>query len=153
MERVCLYCDKAIRVGRADKKFCNGGCKDAYYNAIRSEEQAEISKIDRILKRNRRVLKKLYDESESGKKLVSWEQLIRQGFEFKFYTHVVDSAIKSKQVTFCYDYGYCQTPEFMKYSDLLSWNRLNRFIVCLDVGILFLYYCNYVHFDLQVIVR
>lgn len=35
---------KSIRLGRTDKKFCDAGCKDEYYNSIRSLEHREIGK-------------------------------------------------------------------------------------------------------------
>jgi len=102
MERNCLYCDKPIRFGRADKKFCDSGCKDEYYNSIRNLEQREIGRIDRILKRNRRVLKKLY-QSNGGDGLFKWEDLVRGGFDFDFHTHVDDTV---QRIVYCYDYGY-----------------------------------------------
>lgn len=105
MERQCLYCGDPIRNGRSDKKFCDVGCKDAYYNEIKSAELCEISKIDGILKRNRRILKKLYD-SRQKVKLFSREELIKEGFEFGFQTHVAVTRIKSNEIIFCYDYGY-----------------------------------------------
>lgn len=80
-------------------------CKDAYYNALKSEEQSSISKIDGILKRNRRVLKKLFDPKKPDK-LVRREEIIREGFEFGFLTHVVVTKGKLNEIIFCYDYGY-----------------------------------------------
>lgn len=106
--RSCLYCSKAILNGRSDKKFCDAGCKDAYYNAIKRAEQGEISKIDGILKRNRRILKKLYDSKHYDRRFKR-EQLLKEGFEFGFQTHVVITRIKSSEIKFCYDYGYRET--------------------------------------------
>ena len=107
LQRTCLYCSAVIRAGRSDKKFCHAGCKDAYYNAIRSSEQNEISKIDGILKRNRRILKKFF---ESGRKvkIFSREEMLKAGFEFGFLTHVAVTKMKKNEITFCYDYGYRQ---------------------------------------------
>lgn len=102
---ICKYCHKSIKSGRSDKKFCDSACKDSYYNAIKSEEQGEISKIDSILKKNRRVLKTLFDVKKPDK-VVPREELIRQGFEFGFLTHVGVTKAKSNEITFCYDYGY-----------------------------------------------
>ncbi len=58
---ICLHFGKPIKSGRSDKKFCDTGCKDVYYNEIKIREHKEIKKIDTILKKNRRILKKLYD--------------------------------------------------------------------------------------------
>lgn len=102
---LCLYCGKPVKAGRSDKKFCDSGCKDSYYNAIKSREQAEISKIDGILKKNRRVLKKLYDR-DKPEKLFPRDFLIREGFEFGFLTHIVATRLKPGEIIFCYDFGY-----------------------------------------------
>lgn len=102
---ICLYCGKPIRAGRSDKKFCSSAHKDAYYNALKSEEQQEISKIDGILKRNRRILKKLFNPKKP-EQLIAKEVLIKEGFEFGFHTHVVISKTKANEFIFCYDYGY-----------------------------------------------
>jgi hypothetical protein len=105
--RVCLYCSKGISVGRSDKKFCDHLCKDAYNNALRGSENRDISKIDVILKRNRRALKKLFD-SKRKSRVFGREQLIREGFEFGFQTHVAVTKAQLGEITFCYDYGYRQ---------------------------------------------
>jgi len=110
MDNTCIYCSRPIRSGRSDKKFCDSGCKDAYYNAIKSQEQSEISKIDTILKRNRRILKKLFD-SKKKEKLFDREILIKVGFEFGFHTHVAVTRGKAKEIIFCYDYGYRKAEE------------------------------------------
>ncbi len=101
----CLNCGKPITKGRLDKKFCDSACKDACNNEIKEAERGEINKIELILKRNRRVLKKLYDPKTVEKK-VTREMLIREGFEFGFLTHIAVTRTKSNEITFCYDYGY-----------------------------------------------
>lgn len=102
---ICLYCGKSIKSGRIDKKFCNSGCKDAYNNEQKESERNEIRAIDLIIKKNRRVLKRLYNPKYSDRK-VSKEELIREGFEFGFLTHVAVTITKSNEIIFCYDYGF-----------------------------------------------
>lgn len=102
---ICLNCGEPITKGRSDKKFCNPGCKDAYNNASKSEEHKEIGRIDTILKKNRRILKKLFDP-EKGETIVHKDALVREGFNFKYYTHHYQSQHQSNEFLFCYDYGY-----------------------------------------------
>lgn len=106
-EAICLYCSKPIRKGRRDKKFCDSFCKDAFHNERKQEEMAEISRIDGILKRNRRVLKKLF-ESKRKEKVFSREEMVKEGFEFGFLTHIAVTRLRLNEITFCYDYGYRQ---------------------------------------------
>lgn len=100
----CLNCAEPIKSGRSDKKFCDDRCKDEYYNRIKTSEHKEIKKIDHILKRNRRILKKLFDPGKE--KLISREIFLKAGFEFDFHTHHVITKTKGNEFVFCYDYGY-----------------------------------------------
>lgn len=100
----CLYCEKPITSGNKGKKYCNDGCKTAYHNQQKSEENDEIQKIKLALINNRRILQRaLGKESEV---LVSKENLLKKGFEFDFHTHHVISRIKGNEFIFCYNYGY-----------------------------------------------
>ena len=104
-KNVCLYCQKTIKSGRSDKLFCDSGCKDAYNNDIKIQEHSEIRKVMTILKRNRRVLKKMYQPKQRDK-LFSRESFIKAGFEFGFQTHTVITKNKANEIIFCFDYGY-----------------------------------------------
>jgi hypothetical protein len=104
MEMLCLECRKPLGAGRSDRRFCNEACKTKFHNGQKIFEHAEIKKIENILKRNRRVLKKLLgDERE---KVVSYEKLLKLGFEFAYYTHHRKSVVKKYEYTYCFDYGY-----------------------------------------------
>ena len=107
---IYLFCQKPIKSGRSDKKFCDSACKDGYYNERKGDERGEIRAIDLVLKKNRRVLKKLYDFKKPEKKF-SREAMIRDGFEFGFLTHIAVTRIKGNEIIFCYDYGYREITE------------------------------------------
>ena len=107
---LCLHSNKPIRSGRSDKKFCDAACKDAYYNARKIQEHREIKKIDTILKRNRRVLRKFYNPNRK-EELIQRDQLMRAGFDFGFHTHSIVTKKKANEFIFCYDYGYREVIE------------------------------------------
>jgi hypothetical protein len=98
----CLTCGKPLR-GRIDKKFCDVGCKNAYSNRVQREERVDIKTIDRILKHNRRVLKRCLGEQLT--RLVSTKGLLHAGFRFDYHTHHFINR-QSELYVFCYDYGY-----------------------------------------------
>jgi hypothetical protein len=103
---VCLYCDKPLTKGRADKKFCDEGHRNMYHNEQKAKEHAEIKKIDSILKKNRRILKQLLgDKSEE---IVTQVKLQKAGFDFDFSTHSIISQLKKNKFIFCYNYGFCE---------------------------------------------
>jgi endogenous inhibitor of DNA gyrase (YacG/DUF329 family) len=56
----CKYCDQLIDLskGRRDRQFCDERCKNAYHNKIAFEEEKEAKRINKILKKNRDVIKK-----------------------------------------------------------------------------------------------
>jgi hypothetical protein len=116
--QICLECGKRISRGRPDKKFCDEGCKNLYYNKEKIKEHQEIKKVDLILKRNRRILKRLFNPKKP-EFLLDREILLKQGFEFDFHTHLVTTKINRHEFIFCYDYGYRET-EKNKYRIIKS---------------------------------
>lgn len=101
MEKSCLDCGKPI-AGRADKKFCDDGCRGNYNNRRNSEENSYLRKVNSILKRNRRILAALNTEVKTK---VTWKTLLREGFNFAYITEMHETA-KGVQYRFCYEYGY-----------------------------------------------
>lgn len=100
--RQCRYCSKTL-LGRADKKFCDHYCRNAYNNSQNTDKGNYVRRIDSILKRNRRLLQKEADGDQ--RKKVSREQLSLDGFHFGYFTQQV--ALKTGDVFFyVYDYGY-----------------------------------------------
>ena len=106
-EKLCLECHEPLGSGRPDRRFCSEGCRVNYHNRQKAYENAEINKINNILKHNRRTLKKILGD-ESGK-IVTREKLLKSGFEFDYYTHRRESKIKKYIYAFCFDYGYRET--------------------------------------------
>lgn len=43
------------------QQFCSPACKDNYYNRLKAQTKKEIGIIDSALKRNRKILKHLFD--------------------------------------------------------------------------------------------
>ena len=101
--RRCKYCDKPIDLskGRRDRQFCDERCKNAYHNKNAFEEEKEVKRINKILKKNREILK-----SMNARKEVTKERLLKAGFDFTYFTHHKFTIHYHYQYTFCYDYGY-----------------------------------------------
>lgn len=103
MSRYCKYC-KQIISGRTDKKFCDINCRTAFHNSRLNEKESVIQKVNKILRKNRSVLKFL---SPQGKTTVRKSLLLNQGFNFHYYTHHYTTK-NDNTYTFCYDYGYLE---------------------------------------------
>lgn len=101
---VCLHCGKVVK-GRAGKKFCDDGCRNAYNNQLHSDANNYIRTINYSLKKNRRILEEMLTASKE-KTSVSRDKLIQAGFQFKYITHIYISKT-GKHYYYCYDYCYC----------------------------------------------
>lgn len=102
IKKECLACGKTLH-GRADKKFCNDYCRNAYNNNLKSATSTVVRNINNILLKNRRILQAVLGEGEMQK--IPKEKLLQQGFQFKYLTHTYVNK-KGNVYTFCYEYGY-----------------------------------------------
>lgn len=59
----CLDCKKAIS-GRSDKRFCDDSCRNSYNYKQNSDQTNLIRKINHTLRKNRRILKKIWERRE-----------------------------------------------------------------------------------------
>jgi predicted nucleic acid-binding Zn ribbon protein len=100
--RECLACGKILH-GRADKKFCNDYCRNAYNNNLKSANSPFVRNINNALQKNRRILESALGAEEMQK--VQKEKLSQEGFNFKFITHTYVNK-KGNTYFFCYEYGY-----------------------------------------------
>lgn len=103
-KRECVSCGKALH-GRADKKFCNDYCRNAYNNNLKSANSPLVRNINNALLKNRRILETILGNEEMQK--TTKDKLLQQGFQFKFLTHTYTNK-KGNVYSFCYEYGYLQ---------------------------------------------
>jgi predicted nucleic acid-binding Zn ribbon protein len=102
-EKRCLACGKMIK-GRSDKKFCQEYCRNTFNNQRKEKYSARERHINKILHRNRSILCSVWDSTKSVTR-VSKMDLLRQGFDFRYMTHVMNSD-KGLRYSFCYEFGY-----------------------------------------------
>ncbi len=103
---LCKQCGKVINPlkGRSDRLYCDEKCKNKYHNALNKEDDKEFKRVTRILRINRKILKKMFTRNDRDE--LRKERLLKAGFEFGYYTHTKISKIKSNLFTFCFEYGY-----------------------------------------------
>jgi hypothetical protein len=101
MANTCLQCGKKI-IGRSDKKFCNADCRNTYNNRLKSESEKFIIDTNRILRKNRTILKQL---NPVGKSTVRREYLELAGFDFDHFTRIYRTKGGSAYYM-CYEFGY-----------------------------------------------
>ena len=101
MNDKCQLCGEELR-GRIDKKFCSDQCRATAHNQNKKVAEKAVYHINKVLKKNRNILKKL---NPVGKSTVPKEFLVLQGFDFRFYTHIYISE-NTNTYFFCYEFGY-----------------------------------------------
>lgn len=99
--RICPNCGRQV-TGRADKKFCCSECKTMFHNRKYRLERKEIYRIDRILKKNRSIIDRLYI---NGERNIPFHRLYHLGFDFKYLTSFIADSCSTEACVFgCYDY-------------------------------------------------
>ena len=108
-EKLCLECSKVLK-GRADKKFCDEGCRNQYNNNLNSDTSAEMRSIQNILRKNRRILVEVLGENEKLK--TSLKKLTDKGFLLDYMTYLYNTKSGS-QYRYSFEYGIMLLEENM----------------------------------------
>lgn len=99
--KTCLACGAVVK-GRADKKFCDDQCRNAYNNSLNSDNNNYVRNVNNILRKNRRILEEL---NVDGKTKVPKAKLLQRGFNFDYHTNILHTKA-GKIYHFCYEHGY-----------------------------------------------
>ena len=101
----CLACGKELH-GRSDKKFCDSYCRNSYNNQHKHEDEKYIQQINKIIRRNRRILKTLCPE---GKAIVRKTLLDKLGYKYGVFSGIY--RYQDNVYYLCYDYGFAVSIE------------------------------------------
>jgi len=99
-KKTCLHCGTSI-IGRSDKRYCNDQCRATHNNNTRSKEEVLIKNVNKVLRKNRRILKTL---NPKGMSIIQKEVLLEMGYNFTYFTSVYNTQ-EGNQYAFCYDMG------------------------------------------------
>ena len=101
MERTCPECGNKI-IGRADKKFCSDACRNSHNNALNKDSKNLVRNINNRLRKNYRILEALNSKEKTK---VTRNRLVREGFNFDFFTSIYTTKAGSVYY-YVYDQGY-----------------------------------------------
>jgi hypothetical protein len=102
-DRTCLECGEPLR-GRADQKFCNDLCRNAWNNKKLGKSSNYMRKVNRILKQNHAVLREMNPEDKTTAFKTTLE---KQGLNFDYHTHTYTTR-NGRVYYFVYDQGYAE---------------------------------------------
>ena len=101
MKKKCLECGEEF-FGRIDKKFCSADCRISYHNNINKDKNNFMRNVNRILRKNRKILSELNPE---GKITVHKDKLLAKGFNFSYFTSEYITKT-GKTYKYVYEQGY-----------------------------------------------
>ncbi|MBK7231807.1 MAG: hypothetical protein IPH93_05995 [Saprospiraceae bacterium] len=97
----CIVCQAPL-VGRRDKRFCTDSCRSIHHQQSKKDLPPIVKSINQILKHNREIMT---DLNPDGKRTLSKDSLLRKGFDFRYFTHLIQTKTGNTYY-FCYDQGY-----------------------------------------------
>lgn len=96
-----MVCDETLK-GRLDQKFCSDFCRSNFHNDRYRLDNFHVKKINRVLMKNRRILKAL---SSGDMEDIPVKVLMSRGFHFDYCTHTEQTPFAGP-IKWVYDFGY-----------------------------------------------
>jgi hypothetical protein len=110
-ENSCRECGKTFLIGRADRRFCNDSCRNAFNRKKKVADQVQaydnLPDIFKAIKKNYEILKNLGGkmEEDGDTKFIPRDQLLSSGINLKFCTSIYQD--KFGQLWHClFERGY-----------------------------------------------
>lgn len=100
-KKKCPYCNRLI-TGRTDKVFCDDRCRNNYYYEINNEQKTFIRSVNKILLKNRGILRTV---NPSGRTSVPKSYLEELDFDFSCFTGIHKTK-KGRLYYLVYDQAY-----------------------------------------------
>ena len=105
MEKKCPVCGGRF-VGREDKIYCCDSCRANYHNSLYKKARREVSQINSVLVKNRKLLQKAVSGERTS---VYLKHLVAEGFNPAFWTSSHKRPFLPT-IYFCYEFSYCIIP-------------------------------------------
>lgn len=93
-------------MGREDKIYCCDSCRANYHNSLQKRARKEVSRVNSILVKNRKLLEKAVSRHRSS---IHMKQLVEDGFNPDFWTSSRKRPFLPT-VYFCYEFSYWMIP-------------------------------------------
>lgn len=117
-KKECLQCQRELKGGRIDRKYCDAQCRASYHNHQRQEKEHGVRQVNDILKQNWKILTML---NPTGHSTIRKSFLEEHGYNFNYFTNVF-KATSGRVYYFCYDVGLAEVPNaHVSKVNLVNW--------------------------------
>ena len=82
----CEFCSEEFTPKRIDARFCDRLCQSTSHNRTKSKEESYLKPIFKVIKKNRTILKNIFEDSEIVDNVVPSIYLTQCGFELGYVT-------------------------------------------------------------------
>ena len=103
--KVCEFCSEEFTPKRTDARFCGRQCQYTSNNRSKAEDENYLKLILPVIRKNRNVLKSIYESQSMVNNVVSREYLIEQGFSFGYLTMYWSEDKTKREIHFVGDYS------------------------------------------------
>ena len=101
----CAFCSDVFTPKRTDARFCGRHCQTTSYNRSKSEDEVYLKLVLSAIRKNRNVLKSIYDSQSVVSNDVSRGYLREQGFRFGYLTMYVLDDTANIEIHYVGDYS------------------------------------------------
>jgi len=103
--KVCEFCSDEFTTRRTDTRFCGRKCQSTSNNRAKAKDEEYLKSILKVIKKNRTVLKQIFDDSKIENNIVTKSYLKDVGFKLGYLTMFLFDSETKNEIHFIGDYS------------------------------------------------
>ena len=111
LNKVCEFCLEEFTPKRTDAKFCGRKCRSTSNNRATANDEAYLKSPIKVIKKNRAILKHIFEDPENTDNIVPSVYLIESGFKLGYVTMFMLSQESNVELHIIGDYSIRKVSE------------------------------------------
>jgi hypothetical protein len=107
----CEFCDEEFVPKRTDTRFCGRKCQSTSNNRAKAMDEKYLKSIIKVIKKNRTILKQIFEDSKITDNVVPSAYLIDCGFKLGYVTMIMLSQDSNVELHVVGDYSIRKVSE------------------------------------------